>query len=214
MLGFYNYSVILTYLGLASSVFGITQVIEVYKGQGNYSIAFLCLLLSGLCDLFDGRVARMKKNRTEREKIFGIQIDSLCDLVCFGVFPGILGYSFGFNYGLGLISAIVIVLAAVIRLGYFNTVEQERQQATTEKRHEYRGLPVTTVAIILPIIYIAKGLVGKDLFPFIFQVCLIIIGLLFLIKKFRVRKPQLLGVILLILIGFLIVIGFMKGQLN
>lgn len=214
MLGFYNYSVILTYLGLASSVFGITQVIEVYKGQGNYSIAFLCLLLSGLCDLFDGRVARMKKNRTEREKIFGIQIDSLCDLVCFGVFPGILGYSFGFNYGLGLISAIVIVLAAVIRLGYFNTVEQERQQTTTEKRHEYRGLPVTTVAIILPIIYIAKGLVGKDLFPFIFQVCLIIIGLLFLIKKFRVRKPQLLGVILLILIGFLIVIGFMKGQLN
>ncbi len=214
MLGFYNYSVILTYLGLASSVFGITQVIEVYKGQGNYSIAFLCLLLSGLCDLFDGRVARMKKNRTDREKIFGIQIDSLCDLVCFGVFPGILGYSFGFNYGLGLISAIVIVLAAVIRLGYFNTVEQERQQATTEKRHEYRGLPVTTVAIILPIIYIAKGLVGKDLFPFIFQVCLIIIGLLFLIKKFRVRKPQLLGVILLILIGFLIVIGFMKGQLN
>lgn len=214
MLGFYNYSVILTYLGLASSVFGITQVIEVYKGQGNYSIAFLCLLLSGLCDLFDGRVARMKKNRTEREKIFGIQIDSLCDLVCFGVFPGILGYSFGFNYGLGLISAIVIVLAAVIRLGYFNTVEQERQQATNEKRHEYRGLPVTTVAIILPIIYIAKGLVGKDLFPFIFQVCLIIIGLLFLIKKFRVRKPQLLGVILLILIGFLIIIGFMKGQLN
>ncbi len=214
MLGFYNYSVILTYLGLASSIFGITQVIEVYKGQGNYSIAFLCLLFSGLCDMFDGRVARMKKNRTEREKIFGIQIDSLCDLVCFGVFPGILGYSFGFNYGLGLASAIVIILAGVIRLGYFNTVEQERQKATTEKRHEYRGLPVTTVAIILPIIYIAKGLVGKDLFPFIFQICLILIGLLFLIKKFRVRKPQLLGVILLILIGFLIIIGFIKGQLN
>ena len=214
MLGFYNYSVILTYLGLASSIFGITQVIEVYKGQGNYSIAFLCLLFSGLCDMFDGRVARTKKNRTEREKIFGIQIDSLCDLVCFGVFPGILGYSFGFNYGLGLASAIVIILAGVIRLGYFNTVEQERQKATTEKRHEYRGLPVTTVAIILPIIYIAKGLVGKDLFPFIFQICLILIGLLFLIKKFRVRKPQLLGVILLILIGFLIIIGFIKGQLN
>lgn len=212
MLGFYNYSVILTYLGLASSVFGITQVIEVYKGQGNYSIAFLCLLFSGLCDLFDGRIARMKKDRTDREKIFGIQIDSLCDLVCFGVFPGVLGYSFGFNYGLGLASAIIIVLAAVIRLGYFNTVEQERQAATNEKRHEYRGLPVTTVAIILPIIYIAKGLVGSA-FPYIFQICLIIISLLFLIK-FKVRKPQVLGVVLLILIGVLIVIGFIQGRLN
>ena len=212
MLGFYNYSVILTYLGLASSVFGITQVIEVYKGKGNYSIAFLCLLISGLCDLFDGRIARMKKDRTDREKVFGIQIDSLCDLVCFGVFPGVLGYSFGFNYGLGLAAAIIIVLAAVIRLGYFNTVEQERQAATNEKRHEYRGLPVTTVAIILPIIYIAKGLVGTA-FPYIFQVCLIIISLLFLIK-FKVRKPQVFGVVLLILIGVLIVIGFIQGRLN
>ncbi len=213
MLGFYNYSVILTYLGLASSVFGITQVIEVYKGQGNYSIAFLCLLFSGLCDLFDGRIARMKKNRTDREKVFGIQIDSLCDLVCFGVFPGVLGYSFGFNYGLGLVSAIAIILAAVIRLGYFNTIEQERQAATSEKRHEYRGLPVTTVAIILPIIYIAIGLVGKTLFPTIFQICLIIIALLFLIK-FKVKKPQMLGVVLLILIGTIILIAIFNGRLD
>lgn len=213
MLGFYNYSVILTYLGLASSVFGITQVIEVYKGQGNYSIAFLCLLFSGLCDLFDGRIARMKKDRTDREKVFGIQIDSLCDLVCFGVFPAILGYSLGFNKGLGLIAAIAIVLAAVIRLGFFNTVEQERQQQTSEKRHEYRGLPVTSVAIILPIIYIAKGLVGPVLFPYIFQCILIVISLLFLIK-FKVKKPQILGVLLLLVIGALIIIGFLQGRLK
>lgn len=212
MLGFYNYSVILTYLGLASSVFGITQVIEVYKGHGNYSIAFLCLLFSGLCDLFDGRIARMKKNRTDREKVFGIQIDSLCDLVCFGVFPAILGYSFGFNKGLGLISAIAIVLAAVIRLGFFNTVEQERQQQTDEKRHEYRGLPVTSVAMILPIIYIAKGLVGQ-FFPYIFQCLLIVISLLFLIK-IKVKKPQTFGVLLLIVLGILIVVGCIQGRLR
>ena len=155
----------------------------------------------------------MKKNRTDREKVFGIQIDSLCDLVCFGVFPGVLGYSFGFNYGLGLVSAIAIILAAVIRLGYFNTIEQERQAATSEKRHEYRGLPVTTVAIILPIIYIAIGLVGKTLFPTIFQICLIIIALLFLIK-FKVKKPQMLGVVLLILIGTIILIAIFNGRLD
>lgn len=85
MIGFYNYSVILTYIGLVSSVFGITQVFE-----NHMSIAFLCLLLSGICDLFDGKIARSMKNRTEHEKVFGIQIDSLCDLVCFGVFPASL----------------------------------------------------------------------------------------------------------------------------
>ena len=59
MIGFYNYSVILTYIGLVSSVFGITQVFE-----NHMSIAFLCLLLSGICDLFDGKIARSMKNRT------------------------------------------------------------------------------------------------------------------------------------------------------
>ena len=103
MIGFYNYSVILTYIGLASSVFGITQVFE-----GHESIAFLCLLLSGICDLFDGKIARSMKNRTDHEKVFGIQIDSLCDLVCFGVFPAVIGYHYGFNNGLGLLSLIHI----------------------------------------------------------------------------------------------------------
>ena len=57
MIGFYNYTVILTYIGLLSSVFGITQVFE-----GRLSIAFLCLVISGICDLFDGKVARSKKD--------------------------------------------------------------------------------------------------------------------------------------------------------
>ncbi|MBQ1536339.1 MAG: CDP-alcohol phosphatidyltransferase family protein, partial [Ruminococcus sp.] len=75
MIGFYNYTVILTYLSLCSAVVGITQVFE-----GREARAILCLLISGICDLFDGKVARHKKDRTDEEKLFGIQIDSLCDL--------------------------------------------------------------------------------------------------------------------------------------
>ena len=133
MIGFYNYSVILTYIGLVSSVFGITQVFE-----NHMSIAFLCLLLSGICDLFDGKIARSMKNRTEHEKVFGIQIDSLCDLVCFGVFPAVIGYHYNSVYPLRLIASIMIVLGAVIRLGYFNVMEEERQRNTTENRKEYK----------------------------------------------------------------------------
>ena len=72
LLGFYDYTVVLTYISLGISVFGITRALE-----GNFKIAIFCLALSGLCDMFDGKIARTKKNRTDDEKSFGIQIDSL-----------------------------------------------------------------------------------------------------------------------------------------
>ena len=83
-------------------------------------------------------IARSMKNRTEHEKVFGIQIDSLCDLVCFGVFPAVIGYHYNSVYPLRLIASIMIVLGAVIRLGYFNVMEEERQRNTTENRKEYK----------------------------------------------------------------------------
>ena len=63
-LGIYDYTVVLTYISLGISVFGITRALE-----GDFRIAILCLALSGLCDMFDGKIARTKKNRTDDEKI-------------------------------------------------------------------------------------------------------------------------------------------------
>ena len=76
MIGFYNYTVILTYIGLLSSIAGM-----MFAVNGWYKAALLCLAFSGLCDMFDGKIARRKTDRTEDEKSFGIQIDSLCDMV-------------------------------------------------------------------------------------------------------------------------------------
>lgn len=87
MIGFYDYTVILTYISFASSISGIFLAT-----RGHFNWAIFCLAFSGLCDMFDGKIARTKKNRTEDEKRFGIQIDSLCDVVCFGVFPIVLCY--------------------------------------------------------------------------------------------------------------------------
>ena len=92
MLGFWDYTVILTYVSLATSVTGIFCAISMHLRW-----AIFCLAVSGLCDMFDGKIARTKKNRTEDEKNFGIQIDSLCDVVCFGVLPVIICYRFGMN---------------------------------------------------------------------------------------------------------------------
>ena len=208
MIGFYNYTVILTYIGLMSSVFGITQVMD-----GEYSIAFLCLLLSGVCDLFDGKIARACKTRSDREKVFGIQIDSLCDLVCFTVFPAIMGYSMGFNYGLGIISAMLLVLGGVIRLGFFNVMEEERQRTTTENRKEYQGLPVTSTAIIFPLLYLGKGYMSADIFPYFFQSVMIVVSLLFVLN-IKVKKPKLKGLLLIGILAAIIVAGFATGKLS
>jgi CDP-diacylglycerol--serine O-phosphatidyltransferase len=71
-IGFYDYTVILTYLSLISSVLGMTRAIH-----GDYKLAIFCLAFSGICDAFDGRVARTKKNRTEMEKNYGIHVHLL-----------------------------------------------------------------------------------------------------------------------------------------
>ena len=62
MIGYYDYTVILTYVSLLCTSVGIFQAIE-----GQFTIAVICLALSGLCDMFDGKVARSKKNRTDED---------------------------------------------------------------------------------------------------------------------------------------------------
>jgi hypothetical protein len=86
MIGYYNPSVILTYTGLIFAVLGIVQA-----ANGNIKAALIFLMLCGLCDMFDGSIAKLVK-RNDNEKQFGIQIDSLCDLVCFAVFPAVICY--------------------------------------------------------------------------------------------------------------------------
>ena len=95
MIGFYDYTVVLTYLSLMS---GATGIMLCLNGIGHPYLGMFFLLFSGLCDTFDGKVARTKKNRTEQMKNFGIQIDSLSDLVAFGLLPAsILAYAGAFR---------------------------------------------------------------------------------------------------------------------
>ena len=94
MLGVYDYTVVLTYVSLMVSVGGM-----MFAVNGHLHLGVMCLAISGLCDMFDGKIARTKKNRTEVEKRFGIQIDSLSDIVCFGVGPAVLCYCAGMRGG-------------------------------------------------------------------------------------------------------------------
>ena len=159
MIGFYSYTVVLTYLGLASAAMGM---ILTFQGFAKY--ALFCLAFSGLCDMFDGKVARLKKDRTEDEKRFGIQIDSLCDVVCFGAFPMILCYSIGMRGPAGISILVFYLIAGVIRLAFFNVMEEKRQDETDEARKYYHR-------------FLSE-----------LHICILTVGLLFIIN-FPLRKP-------------------------
>ena len=183
MIGFYNYSVIVTYIGVALSVSGMALA-----STGQFKFAILCLALAGACDTFDGKIARAMKNRTKEMEIFGIQIDSLCDMVCFGVTPVIISYQMGLNSVWGIAIEILFVLCGVIRLAYFNVTEAKRQNETSENRQYYQGLPITSMAIILPFLYLMRRYCGLH-FLIVIHIAVIIVGLLFILD-IKVKKPQ------------------------
>ena len=207
MIGFYSYTVILTYLSAVSSVIGMTFVMN-----GKIKYAIFCLMFSGAFDLFDGKIARTKKNRTEHEKTFGIQIDSLCDIVCFCMFPAMINFYVS-NHTCEIYSMITssaIVVAGIIRLGFFNVMEQDRQKETSENRKMYRGLPVTSVAVILPLIYLSRNFFvdkfSEDIYNIIFSSIVLLVSFLF-IFDFKVKKPNNKEVIYLLLFAVLIILG-------
>lgn len=218
MIGIYDYTVILTYMSLLSAGLGIFVTLD---GAGHPYIGTFFLLFCGLCDAFDGIVARTKKNRSDLAKKFGIQIDSLCDLVAFGVLPACIGMSLirtsptlidwvGNSKDNLLWMCVVItlfavlalyILAAMIRLAYFNVTEEERQRKEGGSRKDYTGLPVTSAALIFPIIMLFKYVGGEALdLSFIYFPVALITGFLFL-SKIRIPKPHLRGVLVLVAIG-------------
>lgn len=193
MLGVYDYTVVLTYISLIVSMSGM-----MFSVNGKIKYAVVCLAISGLCDMFDGKIARTKKNRTEVEKNFGIQIDSLSDVICFGVSPALLCYCMGMRSRVGIVILMFYVLAGLIRLAWFNVTEEVRQSETTEKREYYQGLPITSMAIALPIMFALKPFLGKDFFLGL-HVLVLAVGLLF-ITNFKLRKPKNVTLSILVLI--------------
>jgi len=184
-IGFYDYTVILTFVSLFSAVMGIIQAFH-----SHFTIAVICVFISGFCDAFDGMVARTKKNRTEDEKMYGIQLDSLCDVISFGVGPALICYLMGVNGFLGTLCVFIYSLCALIRLAFFNVLEEKRQKEEDGINKYYRGLPVTSISIIFPIIYIFKAFVSENVFISILYLMLIIVAFLF-IFDFKIKKPNL-----------------------
>ena len=121
MIGKWNRSVIVTYAGMLLAVASMILLMsDLYKA------AMLCFMGAGICDLFDGTIARMCK-RTEEEKNFGIQLDSLVDVVSFIALPVVLMIKVCGVKWYSVIACALYVLFGVCRLAYFNVCQEENE---------------------------------------------------------------------------------------
>lgn len=216
MLGFFDYTVWLTYISLISASLGIMVTLN---GGGHPYMGVFFLLICGLCDAFDGRVARTKKDRTEVQKNFGIQIDSLSDLAAFGILPACIGNAMirvcptiyevppirggrRIDITMSILFftiMLVYVLAAMVRLAYFNVMEEERQKTEAGCRKYYQGVPVTTSALVFPTIMLLQFYTKADITP-IYFVFLLITAIAF-VTNIKIPKFGLKGILVMCGIG-------------
>jgi CDP-diacylglycerol--serine O-phosphatidyltransferase len=205
ILGYYGYWVVLTYLAVISAMAGICLAIS-----GRVGTAVICLVISGICDMFDGAVARTA-TRNDMQKAFGIQIDSLADVISFGVLPAAIGFGIYNRSEVRSTAALIAialiggfyVLAALIRLAYFNVTEEELK-SKGHKRIYYEGLPVTSSSLILSVTYALCGSMEQGL-CWIYNGLLLLLGSAFILK-FRMPKFKLIYMVILSFVGLGVII--------
>lgn len=116
--------------------FGIIAIVSVVKGASHLSLLFI--FLAAFFDRFDGMVAR----KYNIESDFGKELDSLCDLVSFGIAPGLLVYEASLTQlpTIGLTLVVLYILCGAIRLARYNVKEFDGS---------FYGIPITAAGIVM-----------------------------------------------------------------
>ncbi|MGE0711724.1 MAG: phosphatidylcholine/phosphatidylserine synthase [Planctomycetota bacterium] len=147
MLRFMNRANLLTLFGLSAALSGAILAIN-----GKLHFGLVALVLSGLCDLFDGPLARTL-DLDEEQRRFGARLDSLSDASCFGVATAVILHAAGLRSPAELLVVIAVALCAVWRLAYFDTVGLVQVEGQAPR---FRGLPTTYAALLVPTAGLAR----------------------------------------------------------
>ena len=178
MIGFYDYTVIMTYISVVSSMIGIFCAVT-----DHISAAVCCLAFSGLC-------------------------------VCFGILPIVLGFKLGMCHIYGIAILLFYGLAGLIRLAYFNVMEEKRQNETSENRKYYQGLPITSMSVVLPLLFVVSLLFPEyKWFVVLLHIAMLTVGLLFILD-FKFRKPtnrELVIIVAVVAVAVLLVLFYNEG---
>ena len=147
---------------------------------GNYVVAAYAIVGSAIFDLLDGRVARM----THATSKFGMEYDSLSDLVSFGVAPAILLYTWSLKpfERIGWLACFLYMACGALRLARFNV-----QVATVEKKF-FQGLPIPMAAGIVATSVTAAQNLGMDPQKNIYVLGMTILLAFVMVSNFRYRS--------------------------
>ena len=193
MIGKWNRSVIATYIGM---LFAVAAIILILANL--YGYAMMCFMAAGICDLFDGTIARMCK-RTEEEKNFGIQLDSLVDVVSFIALPIVFVVKFSGVSWYAMAASVMYSVFGVARLAYFNVCQEENEDKDSPIKY-YVGMPVTYAALIFPAIYLLHVFLADKVIALLMCIVMEIMGLLFILKL-KFIKPGKKGYVFLMLLA-------------
>jgi len=132
-------------------------------------IAFLLLPLALVCDVLDGYIARLNK---KRQSLLGADLDSLADVISFGVAPAVLGFTLGLRGGWDMLCLTYFVVCGVSRLARFNVTAAALADAETGKVKYFEGTPIPTSILIVLLLGAAfwMGSVDADLWFGVYQI--------------------------------------------
>lgn len=184
-----SYTSIADIVSIANASSGFLSIVMVT--MGNFVLAAKFMLIAVIFDALDGWVAR-KINRKDVYG-FGKNVDSLSDIISFGVAPGMLLYSLSTNYGtlyLNILVALLIVICGILRLSRFNVI-------TDSLDEKFIGLPIPSTALILGSFYLS-GFFNDSLALIIMAVVSVFMISTIKYPKFRGIKTLTAGSILII----------------
>jgi CDP-diacylglycerol---serine O-phosphatidyltransferase len=115
-------------------------------------IGFALLPLALVCDVLDGFVARSQKGR---QSVLGGDLDSLADVISFGVAPAVLGFTIGLRGGWDMLCLTYFIVCGVSRLARFNVTAASLADSRTGKVKYFEGTPIPTSLVIVGVLAIA-----------------------------------------------------------
>ncbi|MGV8983240.1 CDP-diacylglycerol--serine O-phosphatidyltransferase [Clostridium sp.] len=160
-------------LTFGNLIFGLLSLLMTF--QANYKLSIIFILLAGLMDRYDGQLARFLKVSSE----LGKQLDSLADLVSFGVAPSMLIFNLYNFISLGYLAYVcflVFPVAGAYRLARYNSCKFD---------NVYTGIPITLAGMLLAL-YALVTLNSPNNFPLTIIIMFILSYLM--VSKFKMKK--------------------------
>lgn len=185
------------------SLFGLfCAVLAIYfAAVGMFHAAMIAMIWAVCFDWTDGIIARNMKGRTEVQGLFGAQLDSLIDIVSFGICPAMVLLSYGSYSPWYLPGAFIIIAAAALRLSYFNVFG-------LVDKSSYMGMALDNNGIVLVFVFLFNGLFSHSTFSVILYLLILLLAAL---NVAPIKTPKLAGRWYYVLIIYTLMITTILG---